>query len=193
MSLGEVADLSASYRGRPGRRELEEACPLPSKERNCPLCTFCGPGRWPNPGVLRPCLWVWGRGAALSLHFPASWGKLGCREYMPSGLCPESSPPPAPRTLGKSHPLTFHASGQALTGTQVTPLDALNPKPPPEGVGNLFPFGHLSCCANGVRGQGRAPHELQATLLVPPKALWMTHCYRVRNLVISSGPPSTPR
>lgn len=156
--------------GGPGGESRRRPVLSPLRRGNCPLCTFCGPG----PGHLAGarCTEAWlrarGWGAVLSLHFLASLGKLGRESLMPSGLCPGSSPPPAPSALGRSHPLTCCASGQALTGAQVTALGALDPKPPPEErVGDLLPSHHLSCRAKGESGQGRASAGAPGT---PPRA-----------------------
>lgn len=82
-------------------------------------------------------------------------GKLGLESLLASGLFPGSSLPPVPGTLGKVHPLTCSTSGQALPGTQVTPLDALNPKPlPEERVGNSFPLPAPTLLQQGSEGKG---------------------------------------
>lgn len=85
-------------------------------------------------------------------------GRVYCLRAVPWIFPALPSPcPPVPGILSKVHPLNCCASGQALTGTQVTPLDALNPKQPPEeGVMNLFLFPASFLPHQGREGQGRA-------------------------------------
>lgn len=150
-------DLSSPYLARPGRREEQGGLPAlgrVGRSRACagklPALRALGPGPQPSGQSL-----AWGWGAVLSLHFPASLGKLGRESLLPSGLCPGSSSPPAPGTLGQVHPLTCCASGQAET--QVTPLHALTlPWVQKKGWGTCSHFQHLSCYARGAGEQGRA-------------------------------------
>lgn len=79
MPLGEAAEPSPSYLGRPREEKAGggRASSLQGEETAMHFQWAWPTALWWEPGVLRPCPQAWASEAVLSLHFPASLGKLG--------------------------------------------------------------------------------------------------------------------
>lgn len=72
---------------------------------------------WPEAGILRPYPLDMGVENGPLPPLSCQLEEIGSESLLASGVCPGSSSPSVPGTLGKGHPLICCASGQVLTTT----------------------------------------------------------------------------
>lgn len=98
-------------------------------------------------GILRTCPLAWGLGSNPLPRFPASWtwrnwvGRVCCLQGCALDLPPPQLLAPCAKLPGAHWPL-----GRPLSGTQVSPLAALDPEPAREEIGSGSHFQHLDGC-----------------------------------------------